>query len=150
MVESADEQINPDEAVERDLVDELAQVAFAVIAVLTRVGAQHDLSLTQIRMLGILRDRQPGVTELAGHLGLEKSTVSGLVDRAIRRGLLVRDVDPADGRAVRVKLSAQGTDLAHRLEETVATLLSPLISGLNRTERRRLQDLLSRIDRTVG
>ena len=130
---------------ERDLMDQLVQVAFGVTAVLSRVGAQHDLSLTQIRMLGILRDRRPGLTELASHLGLEKSTVSGLVDRALKRGLLDRDVDPDDGRAVLVTLSASGNRLARTIEDAIAAMLSPMAGDLTTTERRRLRDLLARI-----
>ena len=134
---------------ERDLMDELVQVAFGVTAVLSRVGARHDLSLTQIRMLGILRDRRPGLTELASHLGLEKSTVSGLVDRAVKRGLLEREVDPRDGRAITVTLSASGTRLARTIEDAIAAMLSPMAGDLTATERRRLRDLLARIDGTA-
>ena len=72
------------------LVDALAHSAFVVMGALTRIGAEHELSLTQLRVLGILRDRTPRMAELADYLGLEKSTMSGLVDRAERRGLLER------------------------------------------------------------
>ena len=57
--------------------------SFEVIAVLSRAAARHDLSLTQLRMLGVLRDREPRMAELADFLGLDRSTVSGLVDRAV-------------------------------------------------------------------
>jgi hypothetical protein len=88
-----------------DLVDTLVQSAFATMAVLTRIAAEHDLSLTQLRVLAILRDRRPRMTALADYLGLEKSTMSGLVDRAERRGLLERVPGAGDGRAVDVQLS---------------------------------------------
>ena len=58
-----------------DLRDGLVQVSFAVIAVLSRVAAEQDLSLTQLRVLGILRDRQPTMAELATYLGLERSGI---------------------------------------------------------------------------
>jgi len=38
--------------------------------VLNRIGTEHDLSLTQLRVLGILRDRRVKMSELAGYLGL--------------------------------------------------------------------------------
>jgi MarR family transcriptional regulator, lower aerobic nicotinate degradation pathway regulator len=107
------------------LVDDLVQTSFAVMAVLTRVGAAHDLSLTLLRLLGILRDRQPRMAELADHLGLEKSTVSGLVDRAERRGLVQRSTTPEDGRSVRVGLSAEGRRLARTVETEIADALVP-------------------------
>src|ERR1700758_4961531 len=90
-----------------DLRDNLVQVSFAVTAVLSRVAAEQDLSLTQLRVLGILRDREPTMAELASYLGLERSTVSGLIDRAVQRGLVRRTTDPADGRSVRVSLTTE-------------------------------------------
>ena len=67
-----------------ELRDALAQISFALMAVLTEVAAEHDLSLTQLRVLGILRDREPTMADLAAFTGLERSTVSGLIDRALR------------------------------------------------------------------
>ncbi|MGY1962144.1 MarR family transcriptional regulator [Nocardia gipuzkoensis] len=64
------------------------------MAVLTRIGSEHDLSLTQLRLLGLLRDRRPRMTDLAAFLGLDKSTMSGLVERAERRGLVARGKSP--------------------------------------------------------
>lgn len=77
-----------------DLRDGLVQTSFTVIAALSRVAADQDLSLTQLRMLGILRDREPAMAELATYLGLERSTVSGLIDRAVARGLVRRPPMP--------------------------------------------------------
>ena len=68
-------------AVDDELMDGLVQVSFAVVATLTQLGAAYDLSLTQLRVLAILRDREPRMAELADHLGLDRSTVSGLIDR---------------------------------------------------------------------
>src|SRR3954462_10769404 len=71
-------------------VDVLVQLSFLVQGVLGRIAAEHDLSLTQVRLLGILRDRRPGMLELARHLGLDKSSMTGLVARAEKRGLVRR------------------------------------------------------------
>ena len=67
------------------LVNALAQAAFVTMAVLTKVAADNELSLTQLRVLAILRDRRLRMAVLAGDLGLEKSTMTGLVDRAEKR-----------------------------------------------------------------
>lgn len=42
----------------------MAQVSFTLMAVLTEVAAEYDLSLTQLRVLGILRDREPAMADL--------------------------------------------------------------------------------------
>lgn len=135
---------------DRELMDGLVQTSFTVMADLSRVGAGHDLSLTQLRLLGILRDRRLGVTDLARHLGLDKSTVSGLVDRAVKRGLVERAADPEDGRAVRVTLSAQGLELARTVVDEVAALITPMTDRLTGAEQRRLRSLLLRMSPTNG
>jgi DNA-binding MarR family transcriptional regulator len=129
-----------------DLRDGLVQVSFAVTAVLSRVAAEQDLSLTQLRVLGILRDREPTMAELATYLGLERSTVSGLIDRAVQRGLVQKNTDPADGRSVRVSLTAAASSLAPRIIAEVGELMAPMIDRLSFSEQRRLTALLDKVN----
>jgi len=132
-------------AVDDDLRDSLVQVSFAVTAVLSRVAAEQDLSLTQLRVLGILRDRKPTMAELADYLGLERSTVSGLIDRAVQRGLVEKNTDPADGRSIRVSLTAQARRLASGIVAEIGVLMLPLIGRLNAGEQKRLTELLAKV-----
>ena len=129
---------------QQDLIDALVRTSFATMAVLNRIAAEHDLSLTQLRVLAILRDRRAKMSELADYLGLDKSTVSGLVDRAEKRGLLQRVPNPLDGRGVDVLLSMDGTQLAERGAAQIAQSLSPMTSALTVAETRRLTALLER------
>jgi DNA-binding MarR family transcriptional regulator len=129
------------------LVDALAQSAFMTIAVIARVGAEHDLSLTQMRVFGILRDRRLRMTDLAGLLGLEKSTMSGLVDRAEKRGLLARAPSEDDGRSVEVFLTPAGAELAAQGTARIQQELSPMTGKLGAAEQRQLRTLL---ERTLG
>lgn len=127
------------------LIDALVRSTFQVTGMLTRLGAEHDLSLTQIRVLGILRDRRPRVTELAAYLGLDKSSMSGLIDRAERRGLLARDRNPHDGRVVEVYLTPAGQELTQRLVVEGRRALAPTIGRLRPEEREQLVRLLDTI-----
>ena len=127
---------------QQELISALVRASFATTAVLSRVAAEHDLSLTQLRVFGILRDRRIRMSELADYLGLDKSTISGLVDRAEKRGLLKRAPSPADGRATDVFLSAEGRQLAELGERKIAASLSPMTGKLTRAETRRLTALL--------
>ena len=136
----------PPPAIAQDgLVDALVQVSFVTMAVLSKVGAEHDLSLSQLRVLGILRDRRVRITRLADYLGLEKSTMTGLVDRAAKRGFLERGPNAHDGRAVDVFLSPAGAALAVRFQAQVRRSLSPLISELGPAEQREVRTLLERM-----
>ena len=127
------------------LVDALAQSAFATMAVLTKMSADNDLSLTQLRVLAILRDRRLKMSDLGDYLGLEKSTMSGLVERAEKRGLLARAPNAEDGRAVDVFLGRDGIALAKRLSSEIRRALAPMIGALTATEQQRLQVLLERM-----
>jgi DNA-binding MarR family transcriptional regulator len=133
-------------AAERDgLVDAIAQTSFATTAVLTRAAAEHDLSLTQLRVLAVLRGRRLRMSTLADHLGLERSTLSGLIDRAQRRGLVQRSPSPDDRRVVEVALTRAGVALAARVTGDVSRELAPLTDALARGERRQLRHLLERM-----
>jgi MarR family transcriptional regulator, lower aerobic nicotinate degradation pathway regulator len=117
------------------LVDALVQVSFAVQDVLTRVAAEHDLSLTQLRLLGILRDRTPAMAAIAQHLGLDPSSVSGLVDRAERRGLVVRSTATHDARVTIVSVTPTGRDLSAQLAMAVMARLDELVGPATVAER---------------
>ena len=132
-------------ASQQELVDALVMTSFATMAALNRIAAEHDLSLTQLRVLAILRDRRVKMSELTNFLGLDKSTVSGLVDRAEKRGLLQRAPNPHDGRGVDVFLAPSGMRLAERGVAQVAQSLSPMTSALPPAEGRRLATLLERM-----
>jgi DNA-binding MarR family transcriptional regulator len=128
-----------------ETIDSLVQVSFTVIALLSRVAAEHDLSLTQMRVLAILRDHEPTMADLAAYLGLERSSVSGLIDRAVKRGLVRRDPSRDDGRAVRLSLTPDGRHLARLGAEEVAALMAPMTGSLTSADQRRLGILLHRM-----
>jgi DNA-binding MarR family transcriptional regulator len=135
---------------QQELISALVRASFATTAVLSRVAAEHDLSLTQLRVLAILRDRRVRMSELADYLGLDKSTISGLVDRAEKRGLLHRAPNPADGRATDVFLTAEGMQLADLGEGQIARSLSPMTGKLTRAETLRLTALLEHVLKQEG
>ncbi len=135
----------PPAAAARDaeLLDAIVQTSFRVIGVVSAVAAAHELSLTQLRVLAILRSHTPTISELSDYLGLDRSTVSGLIDRASRRGLVVRAVDAADRRAVRIELTPAGRGLAAEGGAEIADGVAPLVEGLSIAERARLARLLA-------
>jgi DNA-binding MarR family transcriptional regulator len=124
----------------------LVQTTFLTTAVLSTVAATLDLSLTQVRVLGILQDRQARMSALAAYLGLDKSTMSGLIDRAVARGLVIRSQDPADRRATLVTVSETGLELARSTRDAVGTALADAIGTLTAAERKSLTQLLFRMN----
>ena len=133
---------HPGEPAEDPLEAALVRTTFQVAGILSAVGAEHNLSLTQIRVLGILRDRRVRVTELADYMGLDKSTMSGLVERAERRGLLARRKNPDDRRGVDVVITEAGLELAEAMYGRVREMLSPAFARLDQQQSEQLAALL--------
>lgn len=127
------------------MLDALVQISFSVQDVLARVATRHELSVTQARLLGILRDREPAMSDLRDHLALEKSSVSGLIARAERRGLVARTTGHPDGRAVHVRLTPEGAELATRLAREVYAELGTLLAPLSDRDQRQLAELAGEI-----
>ena len=129
------------------LVDTLVTASFVVMAVISRIGAAHDLSLSMVRMLGILRDRRPRMTDLADYLGLEKQTMSGLVARAEKRGRVARVANEDDARATDGVLTDEGARLLRQLRAEGRAALGPLVENLDASEQQLARDLLQRLFR---
>jgi MarR family transcriptional regulator, lower aerobic nicotinate degradation pathway regulator len=117
------------------LVDALAQLTFAVQAALGRVAAAHDLSVVQARLLGILRDRRPTIKELASFLQVDKTSVTGLVDRAQERRLVRRAPSLVDGRSVNVEITAAGRGLVDRATKAMEAEIAVLVGSLSPVQR---------------
>lgn len=122
-------------------VDALVQISFAVTSALMACAAEDGLSLTQLRLLGILRDRTPTMAAIASRLDLDRSSVSGLIDRAEKRGLVARRSSPGDGREVIVELTGEGGAVAVRVAARVQQEIAALLQGTTSGQRDMLIDL---------
>ena len=132
---------------EADPADALVETSFLVMGVLTEVAGRHGLSLTQLRVFGILRDREPRISDLARFLGLDKSTLTGLVDRAATRGLVERVRHESDARSVRIRLTDDGQTLAAAAHREVHQELAGHLGQLSPVARK---DLTRHLRTVVG
>jgi MarR family transcriptional regulator, lower aerobic nicotinate degradation pathway regulator len=133
----SDEQLSP--------VDGLAQLSFLTIGLLERRAGEHRISVIQTRLLGVLRDRTPTMHELATLLGLDKSSATGLVDRAERRGLVTRVPSSADRRVVLVDLTDAGRALVAEVSAGFESDVETLLQRLSVPDRSSLARLVSRL-----
>jgi|ERR1700722_6911170 DNA-binding MarR family transcriptional regulator len=123
----------------------LVRSAFLVDAVYAESGREHGLTPQQGQLLCVLMGRPYGMTELGATLGLAKSSLTGLVDRTERNGLVRREPDPADTRAVRVSLTSRGSRLAGEFYAETCHRIEKLPAGLSPAERDTLTALLRRV-----
>ncbi|MFD5466359.1 MarR family winged helix-turn-helix transcriptional regulator [Kitasatospora sp. NPDC127059] len=125
------------------LMDQLARAAAAYYRNFAAMAAERGLTLMQGKTLSLLREPRPMRT-LADLLACDASNVTGIVDRLEARGLVRREVDPADRRVKNVLLTEEG-------EETVRRIRADMMSGLTGLEqlddedRHALQALLARV-----
>jgi DNA-binding MarR family transcriptional regulator len=127
------------------IVTALVRSSFLVDAVYAESGREHGLTPQQGQLLCVLMAQSYGMGELGAVLGLAKSSLTGLVDRTERNGLVQREPAPPDSRAVRVALTARGSRLAEKFYAETCLRIEELSTGLSVTERDTLAGLLSRI-----
>lgn len=127
------------------IVAALVRSAFLVNAVYASSGREHGLTPQQGQLLCVLMAQPYGMTELGATLGLAKSSLTGLVDRTERNGLIRREPDPQDTRAVRVTLTPQGSRLAEVFYAETCRRIDQLPARLSAAERDTLASLLGRI-----
>lgn len=127
------------------LLDVVVPFTFVVMAELNKISSENDLSLTQLRVLGILWDHKLSMTELCSHLGLKKSTMSGLISRAESKELLVRMSDPEDNRLTNVILTKKGIEIVKLIRMRTQESIEPMSSRLSVEQRKQLFRLLERM-----
>jgi len=76
----------------------------------------HDVSVSQCYTMDALHRRGPlTMGEVGGHLYLDVSTVTRLVDQLAKMGYVERIADPNDRRIVRARLTRDGTTSINRI-----------------------------------
>lgn len=87
------------------------------VAIFLQETESHDLTPVQYAALQTVANA-PGIDQrrLAGRIGLDTSTVAGVVDRLETRALLQRNASPEDKRVRLLTLSAAGADLLRTVD----------------------------------
>lgn len=90
-----------------------------------------DLTMRQVRTLSLLSEGPRRITDISASLDRGMGSVSSMIDRLVKKGLVRRVEDPTDRRVVTCEITAHGTDLVNRFWrirslkiESIATLLS--------------------------
>lgn len=111
------------------------------------VGRSYDLTPQQAQLLCVLAQDESGVgmTDLGKMLNLEKSSVTGLVDRVQRRGLAERVPDSGDRRALKITLTEEGLRLAHAAHEGVVEKIEVMAAGLPPEHRHVIESAVARM-----
>ncbi|MGR6918482.1 MarR family winged helix-turn-helix transcriptional regulator [[Actinomadura] parvosata] len=122
----------------------LVRMSHLVQHVFADVSRERDITPQQAQLLCVLTSGDGiGMTDLSRLLHLEKPSLTGLVDRAERRGFVRRVRDDADRRACRVELTPEGLDLAVRVHAEIVGRLEALAADLPGEDVLRVADTLT-------
>ena len=96
-------------------------------------------------MISLWREDGPKVVDLGRSAGLEPSTMTGLLDRMERDGLVVRAADPTDRRAQRIFLTDAGRDIREPIRRVVENTLGTVFDGISDADISKTTHLLRRV-----
>ena len=95
-----------------------------------------DLSLTQVKSLGLLAEREAAsIGTLSEEIGLSLPAVSRAVEGLVQRGMVKRAEDPTDRRARRVTSTAKGRRTFEGLLEIRVAGIRAFVEGLEDAQR---------------
>ena len=124
------------------LIRRLHQAAVAIFhAEVGELG--YDLTPVQYAALAKI-ERNPGIDQitLAGLIGYDRTTITGVIDRLEQKGLVKREVGERDRRSRVLRISDEGLQVLNEVTPAVLNAQVIMLQGLNDDEAATLVRLL--------
>ncbi|MFA5079496.1 MAG: MarR family transcriptional regulator [Dehalococcoidia bacterium] len=103
-----------------------------------------DLTTPQLKVVLLLYlGGHARMSALAAALGVSLATATGIIDRLIDRGLVIRENSSEDRRVVICRLSEKGHELTDRLYVSARERARDLLQGLTEAQLNKLDEALS-------
>ena len=103
--------------------------------------------LTVLKILEALGDLS--LSELSERIRAQNSTVTGIIDRMEREGLVTRVRSSEDRRVIFIKLTDKGARIAQDIAVEPMEMLRSILEGLSVTDMRDLMRILTKLARRV-
>src|SRR3989475_12139269 len=117
----------------------------------TRSIEASDICLSDFAVMEMLLHKGPQpVNEIGRRIELTSGAITTAVDRLESRGLVTREAHQSDRRARIVRLTARGKEQAVRVFAGHKTAMDLAASGLSKTERAMLIQLLKKLGTSAG
>ncbi|HEU5334254.1 MAG TPA: MarR family transcriptional regulator [Actinocrinis sp.] len=91
-------------------------------------------------------EEPPRMTELADRLGIVPRSLTTVIDALEEAGLVRREIDPRNRRAILLRLTDRGTAVRDDLREARRRAAEDLFAPLSAADRKTLADLLALLD----
>lgn len=105
----------------------------------------HDLTLTQFITLKKLHAGVASASELAQAAELNPGAMTRLLDRLEAAGLVQREADPSDRRALRIVLTARGHAIWPELQACTDRVYATAFAGFDEAQRDELVRMLEHV-----
>src|SRR6266436_331247 len=110
-----------------------------------------EVGLSDFAVLEMLLHKGPQpVNEIGRRIELTSGAITTAVDRLESRDLVTREAHPSDRRARIVRLTAAGKEQAAKIFAVHKAAMDLAASGLSKTERATLIELLKRLGTSAG
>jgi len=135
-----------------DCESRLLDVLGRIVRRLTRLsgGLDEGPALTATQRVALIETVEAGspirLHDLAERLGVTAPTASRAVDGLVEHGMLERRPDPADRRAVRISLTAEGRSLVDERKSRLLAAFLPAVATMPPADQERLVELLTELD----
>ncbi|NMA99000.1 MAG: MarR family transcriptional regulator [Phyllobacteriaceae bacterium] len=126
------------------------QISNALFDLETR---EAGLSLTPIQYAALLTVRDnPGIDQatLAGLIAYDRTTIGGVVDRLVEKGLIARRTSDTDRRAKLLTLLDEGESTLAIADPIVRRAQENLVQGLEPAEVEQLMKLMEKVVESMG
>ena len=140
-----------------ELKGDVDQVIEAIIYLSTEsrritkeLARRADLTGPQLTVMKLLEQvGDLSLSELSDRIRAQNSTVTGIIDRMEREGLVVRERSKEDRRVVHIKLTTKGQALAREIPIEPIEIFKGALETLSATEMRDLVRILSKVAKRV-
>jgi DNA-binding MarR family transcriptional regulator len=109
-----------------------------------KLWQQSEITLTQLTVLRAVRTGPYTVGRLGAEVGLSPASVTRLVDRLEKRGLVTRSRDAVDRRRVDVNLTGEGDRMLGETKVFRGSHMHLAVEAMTSEERRRMVSVLTR------
>jgi len=147
----------PPPPVSAEIKSDVDQVLEAIIYLYTEsrrltkeLARRADLTgpqLTVVKLLEQIGDLS--LSELSEKIRAQNSTVTGIIDRMEREGLVVRERSKEDRRVVYIRLTSKGKKLAEEIPVEPMEIFRSALEALTAAETRELMKILGKVARRV-
>lgn len=113
--------------------------------------SDYDITPSQYAVLRCLWEKEDMTPkQISERLFLENSTISGVLDRMQKKGLVERLVNPEDRREIRVTVTEKGKELEQPIQEIIEEVNHTVLKGFSEEEIAFLKESLRKIANNKG